>query len=88
MNALEAEIKTLLVDALMLDAPLPDDFDPETDLFEALGLDSVDALELAMAIRRQYGVVFDAEDEANKAVFKSLRSLAAFVQKARAAGAS
>ena len=46
--------------------------------------DSVDALELAMAIRRQYGVSFNAEDEANKAVFKSLRSLAEFVRKAKA----
>lgn len=85
MNALESEIKTLLVDALMLDQPLPEDFDPEADLFQALGLDSVDALELAMAIRRQYGVSFNAEDEANKSVFKSLRSLAEFVRKAKAA---
>lgn len=84
MKALESEIKTLLVDALMLDKPLADDFDPEADLFQALGLDSVDALELAMAIRRQYGVSFNAEDEANKAVFKSLRSLAEFVRKAKA----
>ncbi len=83
MTAFENELKSLLAEALMLDAPLPEDFDPEADLFVSLGLDSVDALELAMAIRRQYGVTFDAEDEANKSVFKSLRSLAAFVQKQR-----
>lgn len=83
MDPLVTEIKALVVDALMLDAPLPDDFDPDADLFQSLGLDSVDALELAMAIRRQYGVQFDAEDESNKAVFKSLSSLAAFVRRAQ-----
>ena len=83
MDPLVTEIKALVVDALMLDAPLPEDFDPEADLFQTLGLDSVDALELAMAIRRQFGVQFDAEDNANKAVFKSLSSLASFVRQAR-----
>lgn len=84
MDELEAEIAALIVDALMLDEAIPSDFDANADLFEHLGLDSVDALEMAMAIRRKYGVEFDAEDDANKAVFASLKNLATFVRTHRA----
>lgn len=83
MDALETELKDLIVDCLMLDE-IPDDFGAESNLFESLGLDSVDALEIAMAVRRKYGVQFDAEDEANKSVFASLKNLASFVRTATA----
>jgi acyl carrier protein len=82
MDALVSELKALLAEALMLDE-LPADLAPDADLFATLGLDSVDALELAMALRRRYGIEFDAEDDRNKAVFGSLASLAAFVRSHR-----
>lgn len=79
MDALETELKDLILEALMID-DVPADFDADADLFESLGLDSVDALELAMAIRRKYGVQFDAEDDANRSAFQSLKTLAGFVR--------
>ncbi|MCB9680135.1 MAG: acyl carrier protein [Alphaproteobacteria bacterium] len=79
MDALELELKKLIETSLQLD-PLPDTFDVQADLFETLGLDSVDALELAMAIRRKYGVEFNAEDDQNKSIFVNLKSLADFVR--------
>ncbi|MCB9665121.1 MAG: acyl carrier protein [Alphaproteobacteria bacterium] len=79
MDALELEIKDLIVEALMLD-DAPTGLEPDTDLFATLGLDSVDALELAMAVRRKYGIEFAADDDQNKAVFTSIRNLATFVR--------
>ena len=82
MNEFEKEVCDLLVDALML-GPLPGGFSAESDLFPALGLDSVDALEVVMAVKRRYGVEFDEQDEQNKAVFGSLRSLAGYIKTRR-----
>ncbi len=78
--ALETEIKELIVDALMLDDVTPQEIEAEAPLFvEGLGLDSIDALELAIAIDKKYGVKIKAEDESTREVFRSVRSLAAHV---------
>lgn len=77
---LELELKELIVDALMLEEVAAGDIDSEAPLFvEGLGLDSIDALELAMAIDKKYGVRIKADDEHNTAIFSNVRSLAAYV---------
>ncbi len=83
-QSLEDEIKVLIVKSLDLDDVSPTDIDPEAPLFvEGLGLDSIDALELAIAIDKKYGVKIKAEDEATREVFRCVRSLAAHVAQSR-----
>lgn len=87
MDELEAELKRLIVESLSLEDVRAEDIDSEDALFgSGLGLDSVDALELAMAISRKYGVNIDADSEANQRVFQSVRSLAEFVRAERERG--
>jgi acyl carrier protein len=76
-EALHASIKRLIVDALMLEDVDPNEIDDEAPLFgEGLGLDSIDALELAIALDKKFGVKIEAEDERNKQIFRSVASLA------------
>ncbi len=83
---LEKELKELIIDALMLEDVRVTDIDDEAPLFvEGLGLDSIDALELAMAIDKKYGVRIKADDEQNKQIFSNVRSLAEYVGQHRAA---
>ncbi|MFO0606740.1 MAG: phosphopantetheine-binding protein [Polyangiales bacterium] len=80
MDDLELDVKRLIVEALMLDTVRAEDIDSEAPLFRTgLGLDSIDALELAMAVERRYGVKLRADDENNRAIFASVRALAAHV---------
>ncbi len=73
---LEREIAALIVSTLQLEVP-PDDIPAEDRLFgEGLGLDSIDALELALAVSRRYGFELRSDDERNHQIFASLRSLA------------
>jgi acyl carrier protein len=81
---LEAELKDLIVDALMLEDVSPGEIDSDEPLFvDGLGLDSIDALELAMAIDKKYGVRIKADDEENRKIFANVKSLAAFVHARR-----
>jgi acyl carrier protein len=83
MAALEDELKHLIVEALTLEDIEPTDIEPTAPLFETgLGLDSIDALELAVAIEKRYGVRFAANDAQNKRIFASLRSLAQHIEHA------
>lgn len=85
-SATEREVAGLIVTTLNLEGVQPEDIVPDAPLFGAgLGLDSIDALELALEISKRYGVKLKAEDEANKRIFASLRSLAAHVDEHRAA---
>lgn len=85
MQTLEAEVKSLIVEALMLDDVRAEEIDSEAPLFGAgLGLDSIDALELAMAIERRFGVKLRADDPATRSLFASVRSLAEHVRAHRA----
>lgn len=77
---LEEELKALLIDALMLEDVQVGDIDSTAALFgSGLGLDSIDALELAMAIDKQYGIRIKADDDENKAIFASIKSLTDYV---------
>ena len=79
-HELEQELKELIVEALMLDDVTPNQIDSSAPLFgEGLGLDSIDALELSIAIDRKYGVKLRADDPNNRTIFGSVRSLAAHV---------
>jgi acyl carrier protein len=72
----------------MLEDVKPEDIETEAPLFvEGLGLDSIDALELALAIHQQFGVKTSQEDERNREIFFSVKSLAEFIrtEKAKAA---
>jgi len=78
--AFELEIKHLIVDSLQLRDQRPEDIDSTAPLFVAgLGLDSIDALELAMAIGKRWGVKFSSDDATNRQTFANVRSLAAYV---------
>lgn len=83
-SALEREIAELIVGTLNLEGIAPESIAPEAPLFgEGLGLDSIDALELALEISKRYGLKLKAEDEDNKRIFSSLRALAAHVTATR-----
>jgi acyl carrier protein len=76
----EDELRELIVDGLVLEDTDPEEIEPEEPLFvEGLGLDSVDALELAMIIQKEYGIKIRGTTEENKEHFQSLRALARFV---------
>jgi acyl carrier protein len=82
----QRELAELIVSALNLEGVDPSGIDPDAALFgSGLGLDSIDALELALEISKRYGVQLKAEDEENKRIFASLRALSAYVQERRAA---
>ncbi len=76
----ERTVADLIVSALQLEV-MPDAIDPDMRLFgEGLGLDSIDALELALAITRAYGFELRSDGERNQQIFASLRSLAAHIE--------
>ena len=79
----EAELARLIVKTLNLDIAAAE-IDPEAPLFgEGLGLDSIDVLEVALAISQTYGVQLRSDDQNNAAIFQSLRSLNHDIQKRR-----
>jgi acyl carrier protein len=79
----EAELARLIVGKLNLDLQ-PSEIDPEAPLFgEGLGLDSIDVLEIALAISQNYGVQLRSDDENNAGIFQSLRSLSDDIQARR-----
>jgi acyl carrier protein len=80
-TASEAEMAGLIVQALNLEDVTPASIEPEAPLFgTGLGLDSIDALELALEISKRYGVQLRSDDEDNRRIFASLRALTAHVQ--------
>lgn len=80
LDELETEIKAVIIDALMLEDITAEEIQSEDALFvEGLGLDSIDALEIAMAIEERYGVSVDDDATENEKVFASVRTLAEFV---------
>ena len=74
----------ILVEALDLEDIEPEEILADSPLFgldsaDSLGLDSIDALEISLAISQHYGVKLKADDENNKAIFASLRSLSDYI---------
>ncbi len=83
MDALRLEIKQLIIDVLMIENKTPDAIDNAAPLFgEGLGLDSVDALELAMELEDAFGVTLP-DNDATREVFASVNSLAAYISEHR-----
>lgn len=86
MSDLHLEIKQLIIDALGLEDVSTQDIGNDQVLFgEGLGLDSVDALELGLAIQKRYGIKIDADANDTRTHFTSVDSLAAFVSARRVA---
>jgi acyl carrier protein len=83
-ESLHAELKKLIVETLALEDTTPDEIETDAPLFgEGLGLDSIDALEIAMVLEERYGVTLDDDPESNQRIFESIRSLTAFVTESR-----
>jgi len=81
IEILEQELKELIIETLELEDIFPDDIDSSEPLFnEGLSLDSIDALELGVALQRRYLVELDAEVEENQEHFANVKSLAKFVE--------
>lgn len=84
-NKDEQRLAEILIEVLELEDTSAGDIAPEAPLFDpsdenSLGLDSIDALEISLAIAKEYGVQLEADDENNKSIFFSLRSLNQYVQ--------
>lgn len=80
----EAELAYLIVKTLNLEV-LATEINPEAPLYgEGLGLDSIDMLEISLAVSQQFGVKLRADDKGNVAIFSSLRSLNTYIQRHRA----
>lgn len=78
-DALVSEVAALLVSALNLDMA-PASIDPDAPLYgDGLGLDSIDILEVALAVSKKYGFQLRADNEDNAAIYASLRSLSAHI---------
>lgn len=78
---MENEIKQLIIDALALEDIVVADIDSRAPLFEGgLGLDSIDALELGLAIRKKYNVKIEAEKEDVVKIFSSVATLTDFIK--------
>jgi acyl carrier protein len=85
VSNIELEVKNMMIDALALEDISPEDIDADEPLFGAgLGLDSIDALELGVAIRRRYGIHIETVNDEVKAHFANVRSLARFIETQRA----
>ncbi|EPA9111981.1 phosphopantetheine-binding protein [Serratia liquefaciens] len=84
MNLLSTEIKQLIINTLNLEGMTPEEIDAEAPLFgDGLGLDSIDALELGLALKNRYGVVLSAESQDMRQHFYSVETLAKFVSAQR-----
>jgi acyl carrier protein len=86
MDSLDTEIKALIIESLALEDVRVEDIDSAAPLFvEGLGLDSIDALELGLALQKRFGVQLSSESAENRRHFASVNHLAAFIQAQRAA---
>lgn len=81
MREFEREIAAMIIETLNLEEVSVDDIAPAAPLFgDGLGLDSIDALELALAISQNYGVQIKSDDQRNQQIFSSLAALSGFVE--------
>jgi acyl carrier protein len=81
---LELEVKNLIIEALQLEDISAADIDSDAPLFnEGLGLDSIDALELGVALQKRFGITLSADSEDTRRHFASVRALTAMVERDR-----
>ena len=79
-NDIENKLKEIVVTSLDLEDITPADIETEVPLFgEGLGLDSIDALELGMAVKKQFGITFSSNPADNKKIFYSVKTLADYI---------
>lgn len=83
-TAAERKLAAILVEVLDLEDISADDIVPDAPLFglddpDSLGLDSIDALEISLAVAQHYGVQLKADDEQNRKIFSSLRALSSHI---------
>lgn len=84
MKSLEQELKALIIEVLDLEDITVDDINSEEPLFvDGLGLDSIDALELGVALQKKYGVKIEAEGEQTRELFASVKNLAKFLTESK-----
>ena len=84
MESLELEIKKLIIDTLCLEELTPEDIDSDDYLFgEGLGLDSIDSLELGLAVKKYFKVPIDSDSEETRNHFASVKTLASFINSHR-----
>lgn len=83
MNELHQELKAFIIETMNLEDVTPADIGDDTPLFadEGLGLDSIDALELVLALKKKYGIVIEANDEASRQHLRSVSALAELLAK-------
>ena len=82
----ERELAELIVTSLNLETVTADQIDPEQQLFGSdLGLDSIDALEIALAVSKRYGFQLRSDNEDNRRIFASLRALSQHIEQHRTA---
>lgn len=87
MNTLEDDIKALIIESLDLEDITVEDIPTDEALFgEGLGLDSIDALELGLALKEKYGVTLDEDSEVNREHFYSVKTLAKLLREMNLAG--
>jgi acyl carrier protein len=80
MQQLEEEVKKVIIDVLQLEDMTPSDIDSDAPLFvSGLGLDSIDALELGVALQKRYGISLSADSEVTRRHFASVRTLVALI---------
>lgn len=78
---LEQEVKAMIIDVLQLEDMTPEDIDSEAALFvDGLGLDSIDALEIGVALQKRYGITLSAEAQETRRHFASVRALASMIE--------
>ena len=83
LTELEEEVASLVAEAVNLETS-PKELDPNIPLFgDGLGLDSIDVLEIALAVSKKYGFQLRSDDPANRRIFASLRSLSAHIAQHR-----
>lgn len=83
-SAAELELAQLIIESLNLEEVEAAQIEPEAPLFgDGLGLDSIDALELALAISKRYGFQLRSDNPDNRQIFASLRALSAHVEQQR-----
>lgn len=85
MEALHQELKRFIIETMNLEDIAPEDIGDDALLFaeDGLGLDSIDALELVLALKKKYGIVLEANDEKSREHLRSVASLAALVSESR-----
>lgn len=87
MQNLHRELKEFIIETMNLEDITPDEIGDDTLLFadDGLGLDSIDALELVLALKKKYGIVLEANDEKSREHLRSVATLATLVESSRSA---